>query len=95
MTSRRCAARCGGWTRSTRRRTAPTSSPSATTSSSRPVAARPGPGTGLKGSWVDISDDPDKKLGDAAMKVHRGGAWLFGYDAPLAKLPCFLRVDDE
>ena len=48
-----------------------------------------------KGSWVDISDDPDKKLGDAAMKVHRGGAWLFGYDAPLAKLPCFLRVDDE
>ena len=48
-----------------------------------------------KGSWVDISDDPDKKLGDAAMKVHRGGAWLFGYVAPLAKLPCFLRVDDE
>ena len=48
-----------------------------------------------KGSWVDISDDPDAELGGAARKVHRGGAWLFGYDAPLAKLPCFLRVDDE
>ena len=45
-----------------------------------------------KGSWVDISAEDDD---GAERKTYRGGAWLFGYDAPLHKLPCFVRVDDD
>ena len=47
-----------------------------------------------KGSWVDISAEDDGEK-NAERKTHRGGAWLFGYDAPLHKLPCFVRVDDD
>ena len=43
---------------------------------------------------MDISAEDDGEK-NAERKTHRGGAWLFGYDAPLHKLPCFVRVDDD
>ncbi|MDA9097383.1 glycoside hydrolase family 31 protein [bacterium] len=37
-----------------------------------------------QGSWVDLDDDNGE--------VFQGSQWLIGYDAPLSKLPCFVRV---
>jgi alpha-glucosidase (family GH31 glycosyl hydrolase) len=38
-----------------------------------------------KGSWVDVDH--------ADGEVFTGGRWLRNYPAPLAKLPCFVRVE--
>ena len=45
------------------------------------------------GTWGAVSNGRD----DDSLKkpTYRGGAWLFGYDAPLDVLPCFERVADE
>ena len=46
-----------------------------------------------KGTWVAVSNGRDDD--SLKKKTYRGGAWLFGYDAPLDVLPCFERVADE